>query len=153
MVEGRGHFPNRDLFVRTGVALRSPSVGMPHGLGDLLERDSLSGEGASERVVEVLEAETARDAGQLPGPGTEWSTTLSRQRHGGLGRGDVEAEAFFEIQPHDVAVVRGVADRHVLSRVEDEIASPLTQHGTTPCSRASGDCRIRPRRPGRPSRD
>src|SRR5438067_13231364 len=50
------------------------------------------------------------------------------ERHRRLRRGHVKAEALLEIQPHHVAVVRVVADREVLARLEEKVAAAQAEH-------------------------
>src|SRR5689334_20604724 len=43
--------------------------------------------------------------------------------HRRLGRGDPEGEGLLEVEVHRVGVVMVVADRHVLARLEQEVAA------------------------------
>src|SRR5579863_4851448 len=52
---------------------------------------------------------------------------LGAQLHGRVGLEDPEAEALFEVERHDLGVVRGVADGDVLARLEDEVPAPQAQ--------------------------
>ena len=53
---------------------------------------------------------------------------LAAQRHGGVGLEDPEAEALLEVERHGFGVVRRVADRDVLSGLEDEVPAPQAEH-------------------------
>src|ERR1700722_14168823 len=68
---------------------------------------------------------------------TGLSACRGLQEDGRAGLGHPEAKALLEVEAHGVGGVVEVADRHVLTDVEDEIAAPEADH----------DALLHPRRP------